>query len=212
MTSILIDAGGVALDADLSVPAYPSGVVLFAHGAGSSRHSPRNTVVAERLHRAGFATLLVDLLTPVDSLSEEARYDIPRLAGRVAALVRSVGERPELAGLPVGLFGASSGAAAALIAAGERPGDVAAVVCRGGRPDLAAGLLGRVWAPTLLIVGALDTEVLELNRRAAGELGGKSEVAVIARAGHLFEEPGTLAEAADWAAAWFVEHLPDGRK
>ncbi|WP_412539482.1 dienelactone hydrolase family protein [Longispora sp. K20-0274] len=207
VSTILIGAAGVTLDGELTVPVPAAGVVVFAHGSGSSRHSPRNRYVAGRLAGAGFATLLVDLLTRAEDASPEARFDIPLLAGRLVGLVGSVRDWPGLTGLPVGLFGASTGAAAALVAAGDLPGDVAAVVSRGGRPDLAGGALGRVSAPTLLIVGGRDLDVLDLNRRAARELAGPVEVVVVPGATHLFEEPGALEEVADLAADWFTSHL-----
>jgi dienelactone hydrolase len=185
-------------------------MILFAHGSGSSRHSPRNRLVAEQLQRAGFGTLLMDLLTAeeeqIDLRSRDFRFDIGLLARRLIAavdwLTARFGE-----GLRVGLFGASTGAAAALVAAAERPDWVAAVVSRGGRPDLAGSALVRVAAPTLLIVGGADAQVLTLNRQAAGRLAGLHHLEIVPGAGHLFEEPGTLDEVARLAIDWFVTHL-----
>jgi pimeloyl-ACP methyl ester carboxylesterase len=193
-------------------------VVVFAHGSGSGRLSPRNIAVAEVLVHAGFATLLIDLLTPeeeaVDRVTAQLRFDIALLAERVIGAIdwlaagEPVGELPaSLKGLPVGCFGASTGAAAALVAAAERPDRVAAIVSRGGRPDLAGSALSRVTAPTLLIVGGRDVEVLELNRRAQQALAGESRLEVVPGAGHLFEEPGALERVAALARAWFEQHL-----
>jgi putative phosphoribosyl transferase len=207
---VRITTDGVALDGDLAPPPAGGGVVLFAHGSGSSRHSPRNRSVAERLQRAGFGTLLLDLLTAgeeeLDRRSRELRFDIGllarRLVGAVDWLAARFGGEP-----PVGLFGASTGAAGALVAAAERPDRVAAVVSRGGRPDLAGPSLERVAAPTLLIVGGADPQVLALNRQAAARLAARHRLEVVAGAGHLFEEPGALEEVARLAAAWFSDHL-----
>jgi putative phosphoribosyl transferase len=185
--------------------------VLFAHGSGSSRHSPRNRYVAGELQEAGLATVLADLLTPeeeqVDARTGALRFDIGLLAERVAALTDWVVGQEQLADLGVGLFGASTGAAAALAAAAARPASVEAIVSRGGRPDLAGGLLRLVRQPTLLIVGERDTTVLELNRKAMRELGGEAALEVVPGASHLFEEPGALEEVARLARDWFVRHL-----
>ena len=186
-----------------------TGLVVFAHGSGSSRHSPRNRQVASVLQARGLDTLLLDLLTSredlVDQRTREHRFDIPLLAGRVVGAIdwaRSSGFGP------LGLFGASTGAAAALVAAAERPGDSAAVVSRGGRPDLAGEALARVLAPTLLIVGADDRVVLDLNRQAQAQMtAARSDLEVVPGASHLFEEPGALEAVADLAATWFLEHL-----
>jgi putative phosphoribosyl transferase len=204
-------ARGEAIAGDLVVPAGATGVVVFAHGSGSSRHSPRNRQVAARLHEARLATLLVDLLSPgeeaLDRRTRELRFDIGLLARRLAAAVARVRDEPSLQDLPVGYFGASTGAAAALVAAADRPDGIGAVVSRGGRPDLAGDRLADVAAPTLLIVGGADTTVLDLNRRAAGRMRGEVAVEVVPGAGHLFEEPGALAAVADVAALWFGDHL-----
>ncbi|AEM83250.1 dienelactone hydrolase family protein [Streptomyces violaceusniger] len=193
---------------DLALPDQPIGVVAFAHGSGSSRHSPRNRAVARVLQDADLATLLFDLLTDaeerVDAITAELRFDIPLLGRRLVAAVDWLGGHPATSALPVGLFGASTGAAAALTAAAERPERVAAVVSRGGRPDLAGGALNRVRAPVLLIVGGDDHEVLRLNQQAAAMLVAPHEIHVVPGASHLFEEPGTLEEAAEAARDWFV--------
>jgi dienelactone hydrolase len=208
---VVIAAGPVLLDADLHVPQRVSGLVIFAHGSGSSRMSRRNRSVAGVLEGAGFATLLLDLLTTeeeaVDRMSAQHRFDIPMLGRRVVAAIDWAREQPELRDLPVGLFGASTGAAAALIAAAERPSAARAVVSRGGRPDLAGAALPRVVAPVLLIVGSLDDEVIEMNRDAMRQLPAPVELALVPGARHLFEEAGTLATAASLAASWFRRHL-----
>jgi putative phosphoribosyl transferase len=211
--AVRIAVGGVTLDGDLARPPHGAGTVLFAHGSGSSRHSPRNRRVAEQLQRAGLGTLLMDLLTAdedqLDLRSRELRFDIGLLARRLVAavdwLTARFGGEPRL-----GLFGASTGAAAALVAAAERPSRVAAVVSRGGRPDLAGPALAEVLAPTLLIVGGADPQVLALNRQASARLAAPWRLEVVAGAGHLFEEPGALDQVARLAADWFVAYL--GRK
>jgi putative phosphoribosyl transferase len=201
-----ITAGGVLVDGDLSVPAHARGVVLFAHGSGSSRFSTRNRHVAELLQDSGFATLLMDLLTPneddVDRYTAEFRFDIQRLAARLVDAVEWLAVEDATAGLPVSIFGASTGGGAALVAAAEVPDRVAAVVSRGGRPDLAGEALDRVEAPTLLIVGGNDEVVLELNRAALARLHGTARLEVIPGATHLFEEPGALDEVSRHAIAW----------
>ena len=207
-----VRAGPVTLEGNLTVPDGARGVVLFAHGSGSSRHSPRNRFVAQSLNEAGLATLLLDLLTAdeeaIDAYSAHYRFDIGLLAGRLVGAADWLGREAETAGLPVGCFGASTGAAAALIAAAERPGRVRAVVSRGGRPDLAGDALGRVRAPTLLIVGGHDEPVIRLNREAFEQLGAADkELVIVPGATHLFEEPGALEEVARLAAAWFTRHL-----
>ncbi|VUD43347.1 unnamed protein product [Burkholderia pseudomallei] len=188
---------------------------MFAHGSGSSRLSPRNQEVAAVLQRAGLATLLFDLLTLEeqrrDAVTAEYRFAIAFLARRLVSALDWLRERPDVGALPVGLFGASTGAAAALIAANARGRVVRAVVSRGGRPDLAGDALPRVRVPTLLVVGERDDEVLRLNRVAAGWLIGESKLVVVPGATHLFEEPGTLDEVARVAADWFVAHLGEGR-
>jgi putative phosphoribosyl transferase len=209
--SLEIPVAGIALEADVTVPERALGVVLFAHGSGSSRHSPRNRYVAAELGRAGLATVLVDLLTPdeerVDARTAKLRFDIDRLAVRTSALADWISEQKPTAGLGVGLFGASTGAAAALIAAAARPNTVSAVVSRGGRPDLAGEWLRLVRQPTLLIVGGLDTQVIQLNQGAVEMLSGTTRLVIVPGASHLFEEPGALEQVARLAASWFVEHL-----
>lgn len=208
-----VDAGGVRLEGSLAVPEGASGVVLFAHGSGSSRRSPRNRQVAETLQDAGLATLLIDLLTSeeerVDRISAHLRFDIPMLAERLMGATRWLSSHPDTQTLPVGCFGASTGAGAALIAAAEMPDRVEAVVSRGGRPDLAGNALTRVRAPTLLIVGERDTKVIELNRAALRKMRGETKLTLVSRAGHLFEEPGALEEVGRQAARWFVRFLGD---
>ena len=210
-TDVRLPVGDAVLDGDLVVPDGALGIVVFAHGSGSSRHSPRNRQVAAALNQAGIGTLLVDLLTPaeeqLDLLTREHRFDIGLLARRVVATIDWLRLGPG-ASLPIGLFGASTGAAAALVAAAARPGDVAAVVSRGGRPDLAGRALPRVQAPTLLIVGGADLQVLQLNRRALEELGAtEKRLEVVPGATHLFEEPGALEQVARLAAGWFLRYL-----
>ena len=209
--AVRVAAGGVEVDGDLAVPPGARGVVLFAHGSGSSRFSPRNRAVARALQRVGLATLLLDLLTPkedaADQRTAEYRFDIPRLGERLAGAVDWLAADARTAGLPVGCFGASTGAAAALVAAARRPGAVRAVVSRGGRPDLAAEVLAEVRAPTLLIVGERDPAVLELNQEVLPRLGGEARLEVVPGATHLFEEPGALGRVAELAARWFLAHL-----
>jgi putative phosphoribosyl transferase len=188
------------------------GLVVFAHGSGSSRLSARNRRVASVLQRHGLATLLFDLLTEPEAADRSKVFDIDLLSQRVLQVLSWVELQPVLAGLRVGLFGASTGAAAALVAAAARSGSVGAVVSRGGRPDLAANALPSVSAPTLLIVGGEDKEVLELNRRALRLLTCNKRLEVLPAAGHLFEEPGTLNSVAEMAAAWFENHLAGGRR
>lgn len=201
-----IPAGRVSLPADVVVPAVRSGVVIFAHGSGSGRRSPRNREVARYLQDAGMATVLFDLLTPREQQVRDNAFDIRLLAGRLARVVRWAAGDGDLAGLPVGVFGASTGAAAALVAAAEDDA-MGAVVSRGGRVDLARERLGEVHQPTLLLVGGDDTDVLALNREAARSLAGPHELVVVEGAGHLFEEPGALAEVASAARDWFRGHL-----
>ncbi len=207
---VVIESQGGELDGDLTVAAHPLGIVVFAHGSGSSRHSSRNRAVAEVLQQRGFATLLLDLLTgaeeQVDVRTRQLRFDIGLLAGRVATAVEQIREHAIVRGLPVGLFGASTGAAAALVAAAHDQ-SIRAVVSRGGRPDLAGDALGRVQAPTLLIVGSLDVQVLDLNRQASRQLAAASRIEVVQGATHLFEEPGALEEVARLAAGWFHDHV-----
>jgi dienelactone hydrolase len=209
--SVTLDIGRIRLPGDLAHPPGARGLVLFAHGSGSSRRSPRNRYVAGVLQQAGLATLLFDLLTEEeerrDAATAELRFDIPLLGQRLGAATDWVLAQPETATLPLGYFGASTGAAAALIAAAERPALVRAVVSRGGRPDLAGGALGRVKAPTLLIVGGADTPVIELNRRAMAALRTEVRLEIVPGAGHLFEEPGALEQVARLARDWFERHL-----
>jgi putative phosphoribosyl transferase len=206
-----IPAAGVELDAEVVIPQPAQGVVLFAHGSGSGRHSPRNTYVAGELQDAGLATALVDLLTPAEERADAAtarlRFDIDLLADRLTALCDWLRRHDLTAGLRIGLFGASTGAAAALVAAAVRPDSVSAIVSRGGRPDLARPALGSVHQPTLLIAGARDPVVLDLNRRAIHEFAGEVDLAVVPNATHLFQEPGTLERVAELARDWFVRHL-----
>ncbi|MGW4701224.1 phosphoribosyltransferase family protein [Streptomyces sp. NPDC004285] len=206
-TDVRIPVGGVALGGRLAVPEDAGGIVLFAHGSGSSRHSPRNRAVAAALNRAGLGTLLFDLLTEAEATDRAHVFDTPLLAGRLAGATEWLAARPESTGLPLGYFGASTGAAAALWAAGDPASPVSAVVSRGGRPDLAAEHLARVRAPTLLVVGGADALVLDLNRRALALLRCENRLAVVGGAGHLFEEPGALEEVAELATSWFAGHF-----
>jgi pimeloyl-ACP methyl ester carboxylesterase len=213
MTSrtVRVPADGALLAGDLVVPPDARAVVLFAHGSGSSRHSPRNRMVAERLREAALGTLLVDLLTEEedarDRVTAELRFDIGLLGERLAAALDWLGREETTRDLPVVLFGASTGAAAALVAAAQRPERVLTVVSRGGRPDLAGDALKAVTAPVLLLVGGRDTEVLRLNEAAARDLGGPHTLHVVPGATHLFEEPGALEEVADTARRWCADHL-----
>jgi putative phosphoribosyl transferase len=209
---VLVRADGDDLAGDVVVPANATGMVLFAHGSGSSRRSPRNVWVAQHLHRAGLATLLFDLLTPAeetrDAVTREHRFDIALLARRLAGATRWVAEQSGLRSLAVGYFGASTGSAAALVAAAEHRHRVAAIVSRGGRPDLAGETaLARVTAPTLLIVGSNDDTVLQLNRAAQSQMTCERRLAIVAGASHLFEEPGALEQVADLATQWLARHL-----
>jgi putative phosphoribosyl transferase len=204
---VVVAAGPVDLPGRLTVPAGAAGLVVFAHGSGSSRRSPRNRYVADVLAAAGLGTLLFDLLTPAEERDRGNVFDIELLAGRLRDAIGWLRGQPAAAHLRIGLFGASTGAGAALWAAAEADADVAAVVSRGGRPDLAAARLSRVTAPTLLIVGGRDQDVLRLNRAAASMLRCEHRVAVVPGATHLFEEPGTLRAAAELARDWFTDHL-----
>ncbi|HEX3003422.1 MAG TPA: phosphoribosyltransferase family protein [Angustibacter sp.] len=204
---VVVPADGVRLAASLTVPAAARGVVAFAHGSGSSRHSPRNRYVAERLNAARLATLLLDLLTPEEDGRRDLVFDVPLLSERLGAACRWLADDPRTRGLPVGLFGASTGAAAAIATAAQPASGVQAVVSRGGRPDLAPGQLPLVRAPTLLVVGGHDDVVLELNHRAQEQLRCASRLVVVPGATHLFEEPGTLEQVADLAVDWFTTHL-----
>jgi pimeloyl-ACP methyl ester carboxylesterase len=206
-----VDAGRVRLAGALAVPAQARGLVLFAHGSGSSRHSSRNRFVAAALQEVGLATLLFDLLTPeeeaVDLRTRELRFDIPLLAERLSGATDWTRKQPPTRALPVGYFGASTGAGAALIAAAEHAGRVGAVVSRGGRPDLAGDALPDVHAPTLLIVGGDDRPVIDLNERAMAHMRCEVRLVVVPGASHLFEEPGTLEAVARLAREWFVKYL-----
>jgi putative phosphoribosyl transferase len=201
----------IRLEGDLSVPTAPKGAVLFAHGSGSSRHSPRNRYVADVLNEGGLATLLIDLLTAdeqeVDLQTAHLRFDIPFLARRLTTTTEWLSRRPEVRDLKLGYFGASTGAAAALVAAAELPRLVSAVVSRGGRPDLAGAALARVEAPILLIVGAADPVVLDLNRKALALLRSEKQLQIITGAGHLFEESGALQKVSVQARDWFLSKL-----
>jgi putative phosphoribosyl transferase len=209
---VSIQAGTVTLQGALGIPNDASAVVLFAHGSGSSRHSPRNRYVARVLREAGIGTLLFDLLTAdeesVDEPTAELRFDIPFLAKRLADATRWLMHQPEMAQMLLGYFGASTGAAAALVAGAQLPDRIAAIVSRGGRPDLAGDALAQVKAPTLLIVGENDEPVISMNRSALVKLGSQlKRIAIVPRATHLFEEPGTLEEVAQLAADWFRTYL-----
>jgi putative phosphoribosyl transferase len=204
--------GAIGLPGELVLPAQPNGVVVFAHGSGSGRLSPRNAFVAHMLHEHRLGTVLFDLLSVTEAADRRNVFDIELLGARVAQALDWLELRSELAGLRVGLFGASTGAAAALHAAADHPGRVAAVVSRGGRPDLAGERLARVAAPTLLIVGGLDSEVLQLNRAAMRAMTCRKRLEIVPGATHLFEEPGTLDAAAHLAGAWFETHLASGHK
>jgi len=196
----------------LNIPKSPRGIVLFVHGSGSSRYSPRNQFVARILHNAGMATLLIDLLTAqeeeYDHYTGRLRFNIDLLSERVAQVTHWLTQYPATADLKIGYFGASTGAAAALVAATQYPQVVKAIVSRGGRPDLAKPYLDRVQSPTLLIVGEKDTEVIALNRMAYSLLHCTKQIEIVPGATHLFEEPGTLEKAAQLASQWFMKYLP----
>ena len=206
---IPVEVGPLALKALLGVPENACGLVIFAHGSGSGRLSPRNTHVASRLRETGLATLLLDLLTSEEEEDRANVFDIPLLASRLVVATDWVAGQPEIGALPIGYFGASTGAGAALLAAAIETSRVRAVVSRGGRPDLAGEALGRVRAPTLLIVGSLDGPVITINQDAAAMIQAKKEVVIVPGAGHLFEEPGTLDEVVRLAARWFLAHLKE---
>jgi putative phosphoribosyl transferase len=205
-----------SLPGDLGMPSGAHGIVLFAHGSGSSRHSPRNQFVARMLERRQLATLLIDLLTPaeeiVDERTAEYRFDIPMLASRLVTIVDWLRQRPDTSALPIGLFGASTGGGAALIAAAKRPREIAAVVSRGGRPDLAGAALRNVTTPTLLIVGGFDGAVIQMNRDAMNQMRGEVRLEMVPGATHLFEEPGTLEHVAELAGASFERYLQPVRE
>jgi putative phosphoribosyl transferase len=208
---IQVPAGGQALAGNLALPAAARGVILFAHGSGSSRHSPRNRAVARVLRESGLGTLLIDLLTRSeeadDAITGHLRFDIPLLARRLVAVTDWIRQEPVTRLLPVGYFGASTGGGAALVAAAGNP-DVFAVVSRGGRPDLAGDALPRVAAPTLLIVGGDDVPVIGMNRAAASRMRAEVCIEIVPGASHLFEEPGALERVSELAARWFGAHLP----
>ena len=210
-TPMRFTVGKARLHGDLSVPPDAAGLVVFVHGSGSSRHSPRNQSVARYFNELGLATLLFDLLTAdeqaIDEITRQLRFDIPLLSQRLTGVVDQLGNEADLRELRIGLFGASTGAAAALITAASRPADVAAVVSRGGRVDLADQSLARVKAASLFLVGSRDLEVLELNREAAARLHCVHQLQVVPGATHLFEEHGTLEQVARLAGDWFVRHL-----
>jgi putative phosphoribosyl transferase len=205
---VLVESDRVRLPGTLTLPAKSRGIVIFAHGSGSSRLSPRNKQVANALNDGGCATLLFDLLTEDEGLDRANVFDITLLGRRVGGATRWIGDQEGVADLPVGYFGASTGAAAALVAAAEFGDAISAVVSRGGRPDLAGAALSRVTAPTLLIVGSLDTTVIDLNRQAQAQLDRcESRLEIVEGATHLFEEPGTLEEVAATAQCWFVDRF-----
>jgi putative phosphoribosyl transferase len=210
-TDVMVRAGEVSLEGNLAVPEDAAAIVVFAHGSGSSRHSPRNRFVADAFNAVGLATLLFDLLTPneetIDLRTGVLRFDIGLLADRLTGAVDWLGTHPPTQRLRVGLFGASTGAAAALIAAARRPDSVGAVASRGGRPDLAGDALPAVQAATLLIVGGRDTQVLELNQQASALMRVEHRLVIVPGASHLFEEPGKLAAVAAHAGDWFQQHL-----
>jgi dienelactone hydrolase len=211
-TQVRVAIGSVTLEGNLGLPESARGVVLFAHGSGSGRHSPRNRFVAAQLREAGLATLLLDLLTveeeAVDQHTAHLRFDIDLLADRLVGATDWLAEEPRTAGLPVGCFGASTGGGAALVAASRRPDRVGAIVSRGGRPDLAGSALPRVRAPTLLLVGGEDKPVIDLNENALAQLGAAvKKLVIVPGASHLFEEPGKLEEVARLAADWFTRYL-----
>ncbi len=210
--TLRVPVDGTTLFSDLAIPVDANGLVIFAHGSGSSRHSPRNQFVARVLQQSDFGTLLMDLLTEkeeaVDNQTRELRFDIALLARRLTATVDWLSSQPMYKHLPIGIFGASTGAAAALIAATERPALVRSVVSRGGRPDLAGEALKHVKSPVQLIVGAYDDAVLALNQQAMARIPpGQVELKIVPRATHLFEEPGALAQVADFASSWFWKTL-----
>ena len=212
--AVRIAAGRASLDGDLTLPPGARGVVLFAHGSGSSRHSSRNRYVAQELRRSALGTLLMDLLTSeeeaVDARTGHLRFDIDLLAERLGAATDWLRDDPRTSRLAVGYFGASTGGGAALLAAADRPAEVGAVVSRGGRPDLAGAALPRVQAPTLLIVGGRDEPVIEMNREALAGLRCEKRLEIVPGATHLFEERGALEEVARLAAGWFTRHLAGG--
>ncbi|HII36833.1 MAG TPA: alpha/beta hydrolase [Nitrosopumilaceae archaeon] len=209
--SVLIPIDSIKLHGDLTIPKNAEGIVLFAHGSGSSRHSSRNKYVAQVLQKAGLATLLIDLLTEdeekVDDYTAHLRFDIDLLAKRLVDTTNWLIKNPDTKNLNIGYFGASTGAAAALVSSVDCPDAINAIVSRGGRPDLAGPILSRVKAPTLLIVGGNDSQVIEMNEEALNLLETEKKIAIVPGATHLFEEPGTLEQVARLASDWFVTHL-----
>jgi putative phosphoribosyl transferase len=204
---IVMRSGPIVLEGRLDVPENSKGLVIFAHGSGSSRFSPRNAIVAESLQNAGLATLLMDLLTDAEAESRSNVFDIDLLADRILIAADAMAKRKETKSLPLSLFGASTGAAAALVAAAREPARFSSVVSRGGRPDLASGYLPFVKCPTLLIVGGLDLDVIELNRSAQNQLKAESELVIVPGATHLFQEEGALEQVCELACRWFVSRL-----
>ncbi len=208
---IVVPAGEVELQGNLNLPEDATGIVLFAHGSGSSRHSPRNRFVAETLNSGGLGTLLIDLLSSeeeaVDLQTTHLRFDIMFLAERLLYAMKWMRENPATEKMKLGLFGSSTGAGAALVAAAEQPKNISAVVSRGGRPDLAGAALSLVRCPTLLIVGGNDSQVIELNKQAAQQLQCEKKMEIVPRASHLFEEPGALQKVSELASNWFQKHL-----
>ena len=211
MNEVQIQAGGAILSGSLSIPENTDALVLFAHGSGSSRHSPRNQFVARTLNQAGLATLLFDLLTPeeesVDLYTREHRFDIGLLAKRLIYATKWAREQTQTRDLSIGYFGSSTGGGASLVAASELPDEVGAVVSRGGRPDLAGDALPKVKAPTLLIVGGEDHVVIDLNEQARAQMKCECKIDIVSGATHLFEEPGALEQVARLASDWFVKHI-----
>lgn len=207
-TEVIVPAGPVEVMGRMTIPETPRGLVVFAHGSGSSRHSPRNRQVASVLNDVHLATLLFDLLTAMEERDRNNVFDIDLLGGRLVDVTRWVTTQPDVAQLPIGYFGASTGAAAAVWAAAELADDIAAVVSRGGRPDLAGARLTAMTAPTLLMVGGRDHEVLRLNEEAREQMVCENELSVVPGASHLFEEPGALEEVSEQAREWFLRHLP----
>jgi putative phosphoribosyl transferase len=209
--TVYINAADARLEGNLTLPARAQGVVLFAHGSGSSRHSPRNRSVAEALNQFGLGTLLIDLLTAeeerIDLITRHLRFDIEMLAGRLVSAIGWLRSNADTRLLPIGLFGASTGAAAALVAASVQPEAVLALVSRGGRPDLAGDALPHVKAPTLLIVGGDDVPVIGMNREAMAQMRTEVRLEIVSGASHLFEEPGALETVSKLAADWFLTHL-----
>lgn len=207
-----VKIGPQGLAGMLAVPPRAKGLVIFAHGSGSGRLSPRNNYVAAGLQQAGLGTLLLDLLTPSEERDRANVFDIPLLATRLVSATDWVAAEPDIAELPIGYFGASTGAGAALLAAANSDGRVRAIVSRGGRPDLAGEALRRVHSPTLLIVGSLDGPVIDMNRDAYALIPARKDLVIVPGAGHLFEEPGTLDEVIHQAARWFLAHLTEGEE